>query len=499
MCASIRRRVERLLSGDDTVDVGVDLGDSVPSEDEKEDMINDGEEEDVLQSYVVTRLVREGFTTSQVRRGYRAVVMSNKIQSSDNDGSGAIISDQEMDKAYEETLQYLCIHLSEDQLPIGFDPRGGTLDVIRPVSKSAAASSGGRNEKKDRSLAATESYEPRVVQFADQFGLTNQEAFAVLSMEEPAEETSSESVEKFKLWNAICSAVSLPKERCCIADGASSAISEDSIANNKEIASNELEALEAIFDGQDFTIAKIGNGTTSVSIGLPFGDSKLFLEVIYSEGYYPDLLPMVFLRSDGSSKFREGGQLHVKMAQFLSTLEPGQEVIFELFGHVQELLQDICDGQSSSVDDASLLLSSLKLGGSPDVSSSNGKVRAPSNEDKAKPAATKQIPKPSRRPREKSSFWNTPPKNTPSADAFPKLSSLLEKARKSLPAAEARSEFLRLMDKAGRGGRVMLVTGETGCGKVSVYSLLVSLFYFIIHSLSAMFYTTDYSNTTVYT
>jgi ATP-dependent RNA helicase DHX57 len=187
------------------------------------------------------------------------------------------------------------------------------------------------------------------------------------------------------------------------------------------------------------------------------------------------------------------------MAQFLSTLEPGQEVIFELFGHVQELLQDICDGQSSSVDDASLLLSSLKLGGSPDVSSSNGKVRAPSNEDKAKPAATKQIPKPSRRPREKSSFWNTPPKNTPSADAFPKLSSLLEKARKSLPAAEARSEFLRLMDKAGRGGRVMLVTGETGCGKVSVYSLLVSLFYFIIHSLSAMFYTTDYSNTTVYT
>ena len=54
------------------------------------------------------------------------------------------------------------------------------------------------------------------------------------------------------------------------------------------------------------------------------------------------------------------------------------------------------------------------------------------------------------------------------AIAFPKLSASMEKARKSLPAAKARKEFLSIMQKAESTGRVVLVTGETGCGKVRI-------------------------------
>ena len=67
-----------------------------------------------------------------------------------------------------------------------------------------------------------------------------------------------------------------------------------------------------------------------------------------------------------------------------------------------------------------------------------------------------------RRPRERSTFWNTHPSKTPPAEAYPKLSPSLARARSNLPAAKAKGEFLSLLSNANKsGGRVMLVTGET--------------------------------------
>ena len=462
MCASMRRRIERLLAGDSPEDV-------MEEEEEEEDdyeVLIDGEEEDVIQSYVVQRLVHEGFTPPQVRKGYRAI--------SDRIVAGNDNSDSQMDKAYEETLQYLCIHLNEDQLPIGFDPRGGTLDVVRPLAKTKTTAND-YSKVKDSLEAENDdqtTYDDAVLQFASKFCLTPIEASAILSTKVEAKPTSNisgskELMQKWKFWNVLCRAASLPIERSCFVESNDNVLSSDDHERNTEAASNEIEALEAIFCDQGFHTTKLCNRTTLISIELPQNDPKLCLEVIYSDGY-PDFLPMVFLTNDNSSEFRRGGQLHVQMTEFLSSLEPGIEAIFELFGHVQELLQD--DEEKSSLENTSMLLSELNLDNVEAPTKGSKKEITPTNKENSNhfetPAARKQS-KPSRRPREKSAFWNTSPTKTPPAESFPKLPPILEKARKSLPAAKARDEFLSLMKKAGESGRVMLVTGETGCGKTT--------------------------------
>ncbi|KAL7522187.1 hypothetical protein ACHAWX_006877 [Stephanocyclus meneghinianus] len=476
MCASMRRRIERLLSGDSNKVV-----DSM--EDDEEDALGDGpvegEEDDMIQSYVMQRLVHEGFTPSQVRKAYRAVFSDNINTVASND------QDHDMDTAYEETLQYLCIHLSEDQLPIGFDPRGGTLDVVLPASKPTRSDASGFSgtKKVDISVGAAdfnENYDSTIVQFACRFGITPKEASFILSDEQPGETKlissvlgSTELMQKWKFWSVLCRSASLPLERSCFVDGASgtNALSAECRERNREAASNELEALEAIFDGRDLSTTKVNDDTISVTIAMPsdYGHSNLNLEVIYCYGVYPDLLPMVFLTYDGeqgnndSLDYRSLLKGHTKVTQFLSTLEPGQEAIFELFSHVQELLQD-SDGIYSSIQDSSKLLSHLN--------ESNANINGATsikngNHNTVESTRCKQRPQSAKRPREKSTFWSTSPKDTPPAESFPKLSALLEKARKSLPAAKARAEFLSLMEQANKGGRVVLVTGETGCGKTT--------------------------------
>lgn len=436
------------------------MGADIPDDEDYQETV-DVDEGDVIQSYVMQRLVHEGFTPLQARKGYRSI--SDSINLSNNN------PDQLMDKAYEETLQYLCIHLSEDQLPIGFDPRGGTLDVIRPVKLSNTDLIGERSATETETISgnAKECYDPATVQFANQFGLLPKEASIILSHEVPVQSTpssiissSKELMQRWKLWSTLCSATSLPIERSCFMDASTAALKEDNIERNKEAASNELEALEAIFDGQDFSTTKLNDTTTSVSIGgLLYGEAKLCLEAIYSDGHYPDLLPMIFVTPNDSSKFCKGGQLHFELLQFLRALEPGQEVLFELFGHTQELLQKF-DG----IKDTNVLLHSLTLTDKESSSSSNSIVASIDERSNYRNESSipRQCVKPPRRPREKISFWNTSPNKTPATEPFPKLSVLLEKARESLPAAKARSEFLSLLEQANKGGRVLLVTGETG-------------------------------------
>jgi hypothetical protein len=80
-----------------------------------------------------------------------------------------------------------------------------------------------------------------------------------------------------------------------------------------------------------------------------------------------------------------------------------------------------------------------------------------------------------KRSRARNAFWRVPPNQTPPANPNPCIPKTMEKARKSLPAAAAKDEFLRVMEEADKQNKVVLVTGETGCGKVSRFTLNESI------------------------
>ena len=476
MSARFRRRIECLLAGDAFEEEKDFLDDDL------EDSLED--DEDVVRSYVQSRLVHEGFAVSHVIKAYRETTKGN----SDTD-------DEQMDKAYEDALQYLCIHLKEEQLPIGFDPRGGTLDVVRPTAgkksepnKPVGENGGAKGNMGQREGA--QKYDANTLQFGDYFGLTPKEAFAVhktLFKSSPPDE-SDEMATKRAFWKTLVDSTTLDLNQTCFANEAIKSVSDEDRERNEEAAANECEALEAIFEAGEFAIKKDG-GFTSVAIALPYGNSKLSLEMHYTNGSYPDLLPMTFVTSgkwNGGPATRPknysfGGSLHLKLVQYMSEMTPGVEAIFELFGHVQSLLQE--QEEEESPASVSELLSHLKLDDGEKKGESKKSVNeTPAAQTKTNNQAKKNNPnktagmipkKPSsktlRRPRQRSTFWNTRPSQTPPAESYPKLSSMMERARKSLPAAKARDDFLSLMASANSGGRVMLVTGETGKPDYSVY------------------------------
>ena len=477
MSARFKKRIECLLSGD-VFEEDVDLDEG----EEDEELVVFNDDDDVLQSYVHQRLVHEGFNARHVTKAYKEVMKKKDSSSSNGDNNGN--DDQMMDKTYEEVLQYLCIHLKEHQLPIGFDPQLGQLDVVGGKKKKGKQPSDNGKDKKDESDSGGGGgggYDANILQFAQFFGLTPREAFAIYSSDKAAfasstTDSSDESTYKRVFWTVFANAASLPDDRICFTSKTTT-ISDEDRQMNEEAAANECEALEAIFEEGEFSILR-DDTSTSITIALPFGhDTKLSLEVHYINGLYPSLLPRVLITSgsfDGkgnNTKYQFGGNLHLKVAQYMKDMNSGQEVIFELFGHVQSLLQEEEDSSSSPDNGISELLSCLKLDG--DSRGSNGTSQSqPDTSDQTKKqqrqATTGQVQKkkhqskPMRRPRERSTFWNTHPSKTPPAEAYPKLSPSLARARSNLPAAKAKGEFLSLLSDANKsGGRVMLVTGET--------------------------------------
>jgi hypothetical protein len=430
MSAAFRRRIECLLS--DTVFEEMNDADDVDSIDEDDDS------EDVVKSYILQRLVFEGFMLSHVRKAYREVKKKGELSSTADN------SDTNMDKAYEAVLQCLLVNLKEDQLPLGFDPRGGTLDVVGNGSLG--------KKKKKTNDKDTKNYDANILQMAKLFGLRPKESHAIFAVQQP------ESTARSTFWKVLCDAAPLPPERR-VCDKSMDILTDEDKERNMEAATNECEALEAIFEAEEFSIEK-DNNNTSVFISIPYGDTKLSLEIHYKDGLYPDLLPQVFLASkDPNVDYHQGGTLHLKIVRFLSELSPGQECIFELFGYVQTLLQEVDEG------DPSLLLSKLNLD---DETESNAPTKSTNNAPKESGSGkqrSRQLQKLFRRPREKSSFFNTPPSKMPPAEAHPKLPVLMDRARKSLPAFKIRDEILSLMKLASESGRVSLVTGETGSGK----------------------------------
>lgn len=419
MSARFRKRIESLLKGEIFLET---------SNDEEEVFID---ESDVMLTYVHQRLVHEGFGSSHVIKAYREVSKSLT--------SGQLNQDEMMDNRYELTLQYLCVHLEEDQLPLGFDSKAGTLDVVSNL----------RNPRKGSEGVSGGSY----------YGLTPKESNAIQRLDEDIA-ANNEMTRSRAFWKVLCEAASLDINKTCCFEGTQ--VSEENKSHNIELSKSECEALAAIYEQGD-ELAIISEGLlTKVSLCLPFKQSKLSLDIHYINGLYPDRLPMVFITANNAnvSKYSCGGSIHMQIVHYMRDMAPGSECIFELFGHAQSILQDEEESDGASVN--SVLLAKLNIGNAPQTSTRPNTEKRPNG-------TRSQVKKKCnlRRPRERSTFWSTPPSKTPLAESFPKLPAHLSKARAKLPAAKARADFFSLLSEADASGRVLLVTGETGCGKTT--------------------------------
>ena len=466
MSAQTRRRIEAVLRGGMSEDALAMLAasdadgedDDDPAMDEESDYEDEGkEEEDEIRHYVLGRLIQEGFARRQAKAAYAQLDTSNLVDDASN-------IDDRMDSFYEESLQWLCIHLNEDQLPEGFDPRGRTLDVV--VAGNAKGKSGSAAMQKSRSGAKAMAKD--VIDFAARFGLSDLEADLIL-------QAAGNDINKGKslLWTTICKAANF--------DPLSEV--DMSIDGNNEVLEEELEALQAIFSPEEMKIQRLsGENGKKTLLSIFFqpddGFSKLQLEIELFDAHYPNAYPRVLMDGDwrGSGQLQEGAgtALHIEIIKFLSDLTKGDPMVFEIYGFVQGVLPSMPDGLSTKIcsGESSLLLPHLEGGDNiikkSRSSHSERTTKSGRTEERKESSRSRHRNSPKqRRPREKSFFWSRRPLETPPAIAYPKLSATMEKTRKCLPAAKAREEFLLIMKEADKGGRVVLVTGETGCGKTT--------------------------------
>ena len=467
LAAHLRQHIQNLLRGDISDLPDLMLEDDDNDEDSPEDgELNDGE------AYVLERLCHEGFTKRQVRTALQSIQ-----EGKNGSREGGMISEDKWDSLYEECLQWLCIHLDEDQLPEGFDPRGGTLDVIVPGAVDPSSTSSGSEQNIGKEVVGKE-----ISDFASQYGISNKEAKLI---SDQAKENSCDP-EKM-LWTVL--------QKAAVTSLVSSAEKSE---ESEEVLNEEIEALEAIYPSE-FQFKKDGN-VTILAIKVTDVDTEMTLTAVVETGVYPMAYPIsLLLHGKWPKGSMFGAALHVETIKFMSNMDLGTPMLFEIYGEVQTLFHSISGGELQPLS----LLSTLGINdpsskiNTPKPAETIQKVDTNGNQ-KANNGNARAPRKAIRRPRTRAPFWATPPNKTPFATAFPKIDGAMDRARKSLPAFKARSEFLAAMAKADKvrskidcdklrrescppyllihanfffsfsspynkqGGRVILVTGDTG-------------------------------------
>ena len=412
LSAKLRTQIQQILRGDFE---GLLSGNN--NDDEENDPELSVFESDV-QASVEDRLYNEGFTKRQARTAFNQLAKT-KVQSVDED---------QWDQIYEECLQWLCVHLDEDQLPEGFDPRGGTLEVdTSTVSKGSSEAS----------------------KVASRFGISTRDANWLLQQHKDANK-SKDSIEMV-FWRQICKIadVRLGEEHGSIHGN------ED---ENKEVSSEEFEAIQAMFDS-DCNITPDSDGSSSsLVIKTP---EMLDIHLSYVPGKYPSVFPryVLFL---GKWERPVGVAFHVEIAKFIATLSLGDPMFFEIYGEEQNMLQTMEDLPLLPLSSTSVPKPIAKVPSSSSIakSTSTASSTAASSRSSASGSSMKK------RPKTRSAFWSTHPKQTPPATPFC-WSKSIERQRKSLPAWNARDDFLSKLEESGKSSRVVLVTGDTGCGKTT--------------------------------
>lgn len=392
MSESMRKQIEALLRGESN-------NSSLEDDDEENDEQDD--EENETKDYVVDRLHQEGFTLKQAKAAY--VSLLGKTNNAGDD----------WDKVYEECLQWLLVNLNEDQLPISYDPRGHSLDVI--VSGGADG-------------MATNSAEVDTILARLDLPRTDANLLAKV-----AAERKMLFLDCF--WQAACKAVAGK-----ISDSTGCSLDKSEVS---EIFADEVEALDSIY-ASSYQKSESGDFTT-----IRISDDDMTLEVQVKTTAYPASRPTLVVVD--KSTFA----LHAELAKFVCELPLGEPMIFAIHAQAMELLH-------AGDNLPSATLSSVLASGN------EQKDKKQNSKDQAKAAAKqREAVVPTFRKRaanRKRGFWSLSPEQTPTANSSPKVLQSIQRVRDSLPAAGAKREFLDALAKAAKGGRVLLVTGETGSG-----------------------------------
>jgi ATP-dependent RNA helicase DHX57 len=384
LSATLRTQIQMLLKGDTDLFMEDPAGDDTELEPFESDR----------QTYVEERLHQEGFTKRQARTAFVDQLRTSKHQN-DTD------AEELWDDLYDDCLQWLCIHLDEDQLPEGIDPRGATLEVVSNVGPKSKSKPG---------------ISPQAQQFASDYGLLDQDSAFLMA------QNKLNSLED-ALWTKLCE----------LANVSLSATATPSDENN-QMFDEEMEAMEAIFPS-DCNVT-IVDGRTTVVIKTP---DDLTLTIAFASRQYPSAFPQRVLVTGNWPK-RIGLSFHVQLVKFLSTLTLGEPMLFEIYGQMQLLLQTV-----EELEDLSLSpnAKSLPAKSSTEGDQSSGK-KQPEKSSKQKAPLHKAF----KRPRARGGFWSTPPSKTPAATPFPNIIKSLKDCRSRLPAGKARSLFLARMKEA---------------------------------------------------
>jgi ATP-dependent RNA helicase DHX57 len=423
LSAKLRQQIQHLLQGDI---VGMN-----PAEDDDDDDGHDENSPELLQfatdrqQYVEERLNQEGFTKRQARKAFEQLSAStaNKNNSNSNSNNGDD-DEEEWERFYDECLQWLCVHLPEDQLPEGFDPRGQTLEVVA----HGGSSSNGTTSQMKKTVSggnAAAVVTPEAQQLVAKYGLVPADATWLLSRAS----STNESVETV-LWNRI---VELGQVSLDVSDQGGSTGEQSS-----QTLDEEMEALEAMFP-EGLSVEKNGRFTT-IAIPTP---EDLTLTITLDNDSYPALPPKLVLCSgtDDWSAPGVGVAFHVELVKFLYSMAFGEPMIFEIFSQVQMLQQ--------SMDE----LPNISLSGishAPPPIAPTKKVASDKTATKASKSNKPRAAFHSKRPRERGVFWSTHPSKAPAATAFPKLSTSLQMQRRGLPAGKAREDFLSILREADK-------------------------------------------------
>lgn len=441
MSAIMRKRIESLLRGDASSSV------SCNSDEEEYDYDSALDEDDEIRSYILTRLKSEGFTPSQARKAFISIK---------SDGNS--INEDQLDKIHDQCLQWLCVHLNEDQLPEGFNPSGQTLDVLLRPAKQPISRSQSHMHLNDNS------YSPGLMRAAQSYGVSDED-MEFISNKASAALNTERSVQKH-IWHALCCASGVSvRDQLEISDGASNG----DVQENKILIDEEFGALSAIFSSQELLIiqneGKYSNVST-VRLSLAKNDfvDDATLNIFIQPQLYPIYdYPMVLL----SGRWKREGfgvHIHIEIIKFLFGLPLGEPMVYELYGFASNLIRNysIIKGNFDKLPRLKSFLTEEEK-----IITTKEEISYPYQESCNLKNTTERHSKPLR-PRVKSDFWSKPPHSASTALINPSIKRDITEARKQLPAADSREEFLTILRQSEKvGNRVSVVTGATGCGKTT--------------------------------
>jgi hypothetical protein len=469
MSVKIRKQIETILRETSSVDrqtllQSLDL-DNLNLENEQ-DMDFENTNSNPCQTYTIQRLIHEGFTKNQAMTAYSTTKNSlSRFQIQDEVDEGS------WDDTYEQCLQWLCIHLEEDQLPLGFDPRGSTLDVVMPLQdgKKMDMHQILHRQTSAGSLEISLKDSDRIQNIMTTYGTSLQVAQYLSQGQDP----------HVLYWDAFTHITSMTHLSSATLDPFWKTMNQMEKSSNVQSAEEELEALSAIFqDDMSLSRSQKDDGVVvTVMIHLPSQTmrERKSLHIQFRQGLYPSKTPTVVIQGGWEHQDHVRASLiHFELIKFLGQQASGDPILYAIYTFVMDVMETTKDSVHDKYDVQDRLLQFFRRGTDTLIQQDKQNHREKNDTMELghiSDHSTDQQPtskiRQKTRPSTKNDFWSTSGKQVAPAVAFPKISTLITKTREGLPAANAKNEFLSKLNESEKLNRVVLVTGETGCGKTT--------------------------------